>query len=129
MKIFAAAFLASLVTVPAHAPGVPAPTDAATYIGQLPNLQPRLYVQQRASREAGWEGPQWRCLTLLIHEESRWSPTADNQKSTAYGLFQQLRVSPTATVTEQVTLGIRYIKHRYGTPCDAWEHHKQHNWY
>ena len=29
----------------------------------------------------------------------------------------------------QIRVGARYIKARYGTPCDAWAFWRSHHWY
>lgn len=90
---------------------------------------PRAYVRERASRDKGWTGRQWACLDALIHRESRWNPTADNKHSSAYGLFQQLRLDPSAPVSTQTRLGLKYIAHRYGTPCRAYSHAITEGWF
>ena len=70
---------------------------------------------------------QYRCLVELWHKESRWSPTADNPKSTAFGIPQLLKMTE-RNPYKQIELGLKYIKHRHRTPCLALEHHKK-GWY
>ena len=70
---------------------------------------------------------QYRCLVLLWHKESRWSSTADNPKSSAYGIPQLLKMTEKDPY-KQILLGLKYIKHRHKTPCLALEHHKK-GWY
>jgi len=70
---------------------------------------------------------QYRCLIQLWHKESRWSPVADNPKSTAFGIPQLLRMTERDPY-KQIELGLKYIKHRHRTPCLALEHHKK-GWY
>jgi len=70
---------------------------------------------------------QYRCLVELWHKESRWSPVADNPKSTAYGIPQLLKMTE-RNPYKQIELGLKYIKHRHKTPCLALEHHKK-GWY
>lgn len=126
--------LALLLAFTPVALGTERPTpvsDAATYIGQREHriTNVRAYVQQRASR-AGWTGREWRCLAAIVHAESRFDPRADNPNSTAYGLFQQLRLEPDTPIPKQVTLGIRYLRHRYnGSPCTALRFRLNHGWY
>lgn len=70
---------------------------------------------------------QYRCLVLLWHKESKWSATADNAKSSAYGIPQLLKMTERDPY-KQILLGLKYIKHRHKTPCLALEHHKK-GWY
>lgn len=72
---------------------------------------------------------QWRCLDELIQRESGWRLNADNPHSTAFGLFQLLKLNPKAKLQKQIRHGLRYIKHRYRTPCNALKHHDQNGWY
>jgi hypothetical protein len=67
---------------------------------------------------------QYRCLELLWNKESRWDPRADNPKSTAYGIPQLLKLKARDPYT-QIDLGLKYIKHRYLTPCKALDFHKR----
>ena len=67
---------------------------------------------------------QYLCLEQLWYLESRWSPTADNKRSTAYGIPQLLKLKEKDPY-KQIDLGLKYITHRHSTPCQAWEHHKR----
>ena len=67
---------------------------------------------------------QYRCLELLWDKESKWDPRADNPKSTAYGIPQLLKLKARDPYT-QIDLGLKYIKHRYLTPCKALDFHKR----
>ena len=67
---------------------------------------------------------QYRCLELLWNKESRWNPRADNPKSSAYGIPQLLKLKARDPYT-QIDLGLKYIKHRYLTPCKALDFHKR----
>jgi hypothetical protein len=71
---------------------------------------------------------QWSCLSKLWGKESAWNYLADNPKSTAFGIPQILGMTTTNPV-KQIDLGIKYIKHRYDTPCKAWKHHQRKGWY
>ena len=71
---------------------------------------------------------QWTCLAKLWGKESAWNHLADNPHSTAYGIPQILGLT-TNNPYKQIDLGIKYIKHRYNTPCKAWTHHKNKGWY
>lgn len=72
---------------------------------------------------------QWRCLDELIQRESGWRLNADNPHSTAFGLFQLLKLDPKSKLQKQIEHGLRYIQHRYDSPCDALDHHNRKGWY
>jgi cell wall-associated NlpC family hydrolase len=80
---------------------------------------------------------QWDALDKLWTRESRWSVTATNQTSGAYGIAQALPGSKMASIAAnwktsaqtQIAWGLSYIKARYGTPEAAWEHEQAHGWY
>ncbi|WP_353740065.1 transglycosylase SLT domain-containing protein [Phosphitispora fastidiosa] len=81
---------------------------------------------------ADWAEP----LAWIIGEESSGNPTAQNPKSTAYGLMQFLDSTwgnygyqKTSDPVKQVVAGIDYIKKRYGTPQKAVAFHQQNGWY
>lgn len=80
-------------------------------------------------RQIGWNDREWKSLLTLWSKESRWDYTADNPKSTAYGIPQILGMSEDTTPTEQVDLGLKYIKKRYKTPTLALQHHLRKGWY
>jgi hypothetical protein len=91
-------------------------------------ITPQRYVKTKAYR-AGYDHKQLSCLFEIIDRESRWSVKAANPKSSAYGLFQQLKLKPGTKLSKQVELGLKYINHRYGTACQALEHHNKRGWY
>jgi hypothetical protein len=70
------------------------------------------------------DAKEYRCLELLWTRESQWNPRADNPKSTAYGIPQMLRMKERDPY-RQIDIGLRYIKHRYETACNAWVHHRK----
>ncbi len=72
---------------------------------------------------------QWEALEELWDRESRWDYTADNPRSTAYGIPQLLKMDPRTPMVKQIDLGLKYIKHRYKTPVKALEFHNKHGWY
>ena len=85
----------------------------------------------------GWGGSQWSCLDKLWQKESDWSHTADNPSSSAYGIPQALPGSKMSSEgsdwatnpATQIRWGLGYIAGRYGTPCSAWNHSVNNNWY
>ena len=68
------------------------------------------------------------CIDELWHKESRWQPNAKNPHSSAYGIPQILGMKEKNGM-KQVLIGLKYVKHRYGTPCKALAHHKAKGWY
>jgi hypothetical protein len=70
------------------------------------------------------DAKQYRCVELLWDLESKWDPRADNPKSTAYGIPQLLKLKAKDPYI-QIDLGLKYIAHRYITPCKALAHHKK----
>lgn len=97
-------------------------------------------VQDTVRREAekhGWgSGSQWNALSWIIGKESSWRPTAQNPKSTAYGLFQFLNstwagtgISKTSDPRLQAVAGMRYIANRYGDPIKAQRFWRANGWY
>ncbi len=87
--------------------------------------------------DRGWNDAQFGCLVKLWTKESNWRWNADNPTSSAYGIPQALPGSKMASAgadwrtnpVTQITWGLGYITSRYGTPCSAWAHSVNHNWY
>jgi hypothetical protein len=72
---------------------------------------------------------EWKALFTLWDRESRWDYTADNPRSSAYGIPQMLKMPKDTPMTKQIDLGLKYIKHRYGSPSKALAFHNNHGWY
>lgn len=99
-------------------------------------------------KSKGWSDSEFtQCLLPLWNRESGWrvnalnpefapsqAPTPENQ---AYGIVQAAPGIKMATAgadwktnpATQIRWGIGYIEQRYGTPCGAWAHSEQYNWY
>lgn len=96
----------------------------------------RSYAQEEATKY-GWGVSQFECLNKLWERESNWRHTADNPKSSAYGIPQALPGSKMASEGSdwetnpktQIRWGLRYIESRYSNPCNAWQHFTKKNWY
>jgi hypothetical protein len=85
----------------------------------------------------GWSSSQFSCLDPLWEHESRWSVTAANPGSGAFGIPQALPGSRMASAgpdwqasaATQITWGLRYIRDTYGSPCAAWSYEQAVGWY
>ena len=85
----------------------------------------------------GWSSGQFSCLDPLWEHESRWSVTAANPGSGAFGIPQALPGSRMASAgpdwqtsaATQITWGLRYIRDTYGSPCAASSHEQATGWY
>lgn len=71
---------------------------------------------------------QFKCLNKLWARESNWNHKADNPESTAYGIPQLLKMTE-KNPYRQIELGLKYIEHRYDTPCKALRFSNRNNWY
>ena len=73
---------------------------------------------------------EYKCLASLYGKESAWNYKAYNISSGAVGIPQGKSIwLLTATPIEQTEWGMRYIKHRYSTMCNAWKHWRQYGWH
>jgi hypothetical protein len=85
----------------------------------------------------GWNSVQYSCLYSLWKKESNWHWYSYNKSSGAYGIPQatpgrKMRHAGKDWKTNpftQIKWGLSYIKRNHGTPCNAWQHSKVHNWY
>lgn len=83
-----------------------------------------------------WCGNEYSCLVTLWNHESGWKVNAHNP-SGAHGIPQALPGSKMSSAgadwrtnpSTQISWGLRYIKSRYGTPCNAWAFWSSHRWY
>ena len=66
---------------------------------------------------------QYKCLSQLWGKESAWRPEAVSYDGSAYGIPQMRNKKLIGMdANTQVIWGLRYIKHRYTTPCAALRH-------
>ena len=79
----------------------------------------RKLAKDYASAGFGWKGREWECLLSLWTGESRFDHYADNPESTAFGIAQRLG-EESKDPRVQILKGLRYVSHRYQTPCKAW---------
>jgi hypothetical protein len=77
------------------------------------------------------------CLSRLWTQESSWLTDATNPSSGAYGIAQALPPDKyysagsdwLSNYRTQIDWGLAYIRDRYGSPCNAWQHEMGFNWY
>ena len=95
----------------------------ATSAMKLRALEPKPYAKIMVLRTWG-SYKQYSCLAQLWGKESGWNPKSFNPISVdgkhAGGIPQILGLSVKLHHTDQIDLGLKYIKHRYDTPCKAW---------
>jgi len=89
--------------------------------------EPKTYAKIKMAKY-GWGKKQSKCLNMLWGKESAWNHLADNPTSTAFGIAQMLGETSTDPM-KQIINGLRYIEHRYGTPCNAWKYWQRNKWY
>lgn len=85
----------------------------------------------------GWSEYDYECLVKLWNRESSWNPYAVNKKSGACGIPQSLPCKKMRSFGKdyktnyktQIRWGLNYIKNRYGTPANAWNHSQRKGWY
>jgi hypothetical protein len=80
-----------------------------------------------------WADNQYLCLEKLWKKESNWRADAYNKVKVmgknAGGIPQILGLDPRTPAPLQIDRGMKYIIHRYGTPCMAWKFHQRKGWY
>jgi hypothetical protein len=83
-------------------------------------LEPKHYAKIKVK-----DPKQFACLNMLWTKESNWRPRAHNKTlvngKRAGGIPQILGLSPKLPAYKQIDRGLKYIKHRYGSPCAAWQ--------
>jgi hypothetical protein len=98
------------------------------------------YINYARSRLAqfGWSESELPALIELWDRESGWNPTAQNPRSTAFGIAQFLNgtwsgvgASKTSDPYAQIDAGLSYIAGRkqLGSPSGALRFHDRNNWY
>ena len=103
----------------------------------VPDPESAQAIGYRMVAERGWGVQEFDCLVLLWNRESHWNVYANNPSSGAYGIPQSLPGEKMASVgadwqtnpVTQITWGLNYIQARYDTPCGAWAHSEETNWY
>jgi hypothetical protein len=109
-----------------------------THTGHEPPKQPHKWGVADSKAYArdvmlAWTDKQFVCLDKLWQKESNWRPEAYNKVKVmgrnAGGIPQILGMDPKTPATRQIERGFAYILYRYGSPCQALNHHKKKGWY
>ena len=96
----------------------------------------KLYTKALMEMQYNWQTDEWKCLGKLWGKESAWNHEAESHTQD-YGIpqrhmsknTQQEIVDFVNNPFLQISWGLNYIEHRYGSPCEAWKHHEVRNWY
>jgi hypothetical protein len=89
----------------------------------------KIMAMRYAKAGWNWDRTQRRCVYSLFMKESRFDHLAKNQQgSSAFGIGQVLKETSKDPAI-QILNAYKYIKHRYDTPCKAWNHSQRRNWY
>ena len=89
---------------------------------QIQQMTPKMYAK------ATLPYTQYKCALELYTKESNWRPNAKN--GSHYGIPQGKSIYlKTADPIAQVRWGIRYVKARYGSMCQALTHFKTKGWH
>jgi peptidoglycan hydrolase-like protein with peptidoglycan-binding domain len=97
------------------------------------------YAAAYISRTYGWGSGQMSCLSSLWTRESGWRYWVSNPNGIYRGIPQtSARVWGAMGYTTsqymnspaiQIKVGAKYIKNRYGSPCNAWSFWRSRHWY
>jgi len=69
------------------------------------------------------------CAKKIAYKESRYNIDSYNKSSGARGVWQLLWAKPGWSILKQTSEAHKYVLHRYGTWCKAFEFHQERNWY
>ena len=69
------------------------------------------------------------CAKKIAYKESRYNIDSYNKSSGARGVWQLLWGQPEWSILKQTSEAHKYVLHRYGTWCKAFEFHQERNWY
>jgi hypothetical protein len=89
---------------------------------QIKQITPKMYAKSKLPLS------QYKCALELYTRESNWRPNAKN--GTHYGIPQgHTPYLKNASPIAQVEWGIRYVRNRYGTMCNALHHFNNKGWH
>jgi hypothetical protein len=84
--------------------------------------------KQYTFMQLNYDFKEFYCVSDLWYLESRWNYKAKNPKSSAYGIPQLLNLK-SKDPYYQIDQGLKYIKARHFTACNALAFHKKRGWY
>jgi hypothetical protein len=84
--------------------------------------------KQYTFMQLNYDFKEFYCVSDLWYLESRWNYKAKNPKSSAYGIPQLLNLK-SKDPFYQIDQGLKYIKHKHLTACNALAFHKKRGWY
>ena len=103
------------------------PAKVVLTVEQIALQNPKQYAKDQFAKY-NWSDDQFACLAKLWGKESGWNHLADNPNSTAFGVAQMLG-EKSLLISVQIDRGLRYLEHRYGSPCVGWRFWQQNKWY
>lgn len=127
VRLVALAYFTALMTFTSPPTSVKAPS-LRPLPAQAEESDLKDFAADLSLEEYGWGDKQMKCLRELWGKESAWNPQADNPNSTAFGIAQMLGETSTNPLV-QIRNGLRYIQHRYESPCNAWAFWLVNRWY
>ena len=71
---------------------------------------------------------QFQCFNVIITKESRWDYKAHNGSHWGLGQMKSNHYR-NLDPYRQIDATLRYMIHRYSSPCQALVHHQKHNWF
>jgi len=103
------------------------------FVSQMIALEPaqaaniNIY-KQYTFMQLNYDFKEFYCVSDLWYKESRWNYKAKNPKSSAYGIPQLLNLK-SKDPFYQIDQGLKYIKARHLTGCNALAFHNKRGWY
>ena len=95
--------------------------------GSIDAIQPKTYIRLHYSKDEAL------CLIKLYGKESAFNPRAIGNLSESkqvYGIPQLKNpIIKDLSANKQIDYGMKYIKHRYDTPCRAYAHWVKKGWH
>lgn len=97
--------------------------------GSIDAVEPKSYIRLHYSIKEG------SCLIRLYGKESAFKKDAignlsSPSKAYVYGIPQLKNpIIKDLSANKQIDYGMKYVKHRYSTPCKAWKHWQEKGWH
>jgi len=97
------------------------------------------YARAYIASQYGWGDGQMSCLSALWERESGWRYWVSNPNgiyrgipqtsSRVWGAMGYSTAQYMSSPEIQIKVGAKYIKNRYGSPCNAWSFWRSRHWY